>query len=449
MSRLSGKLKPAFPQSAPEVTLVDKPFMNAQPEATRLLSSRAWAALALIALLGAVGLALFLLNLNTPVPAAWGTAGGVRNYFFALLNSVVLGWVLPPMIAGLGALIIARQPQNRIGWLLVALAIGYLLASLLGEITVALNLTAKPPLPGGQLVAWIYSWLWVLIYSLLVLLLALFPNGHVLSRRWALAIGLPWTIFTVCLLIAGMIEQPLTSAYQVPNPFVNGHQEVVHRTLFSIGVPMLPLMLLVVLGQVAVRYRVSGSLVRQQIKWLLVALVATAIITVVGLALVFAVDDSRGGLLVNAAAALPVLAIGFATLRYRLYDIDLVIRRTLAYALVTLVLLLTYFGSVTLLTSLFSSVTGQQSALAIVISTLMIAALFNPLRRHVQGAIDRRFYRQRYDAQQVLAGFANTARDETDLDALTGELVRVLQETMQPERVSVWLVDGAPHQDRR
>ncbi|MCB0251515.1 MAG: hypothetical protein KDI07_23295, partial [Anaerolineae bacterium] len=178
---------------------------------------------------------------------------------------------------------------------------------------------------------------------------------------------------------------------------------------------------------------------KQQIKWLLVGLAATALMVAAGLLLVFIPRIAFGGLLVNAAPILPVLAIGFAMLRYRLYDVDLVIRRTLAYTLITAVLLLVYFGSVTLLTSVFSRITGQQSALAIVISTLLIAALFNPLRRRVQDWIDRRFFRSKYDAQQVLAQFAVVARDETDLDALTAELLRVVQETMQPEHVSIWL----------
>jgi len=137
------------------------------------------------------------------------------------------------------------------------------------------------------------------------------------------------------------------------------------------------------------------------------------------------------------ALALP-LGLGFGILRYRLFDIDVIIRKTTSYAILTALLALVYFGSIVVLQRALSPITGE-STVAVVLSTLFIAALFLPLRRRVQAVIDRRFFRQKYDAEQVLARFAATARDETDLDALTAELARVIQETMQPETVSIWL----------
>ena len=133
------------------------------------------------------------------------------------------------------------------------------------------------------------------------------------------------------------------------------------------------------------------------------------------------------------------LSVVIAVLRYRLFDIDIIIRKTLVYAVLSGLLALLYFGMVALLQNIFDSVSGEQSPLVIVISTLFIAALFAPLRQRVQATIDRRFYRKKYDAQQVLAQFAQTARDEVSLEALTAELTRVIQETMQPETTSLWL----------
>ena len=209
------------------------------------------------------------------------------------------------------------------------------------------------------------------------------------------------------------------------------------------------------------RYRrVSNLMQRQQTKWAVAGFAGFVLVAGGAWAITYAILPSVIPSLQHQSAttliynftyrqiqnfgflALPV-CFGIAILRYRLYDIDLIIRRTLIYGALTAVLALVYFGGVVVLQSIFTAVSGQSSAVVIVLSTLGIAALFFPLRNRVQDFIDRRFYRKKYNAQQVLAAFALTARDETDLDALTGELARVVQETMQPEGVSVWLVDTA------
>jgi len=141
--------------------------------------------------------------------------------------------------------------------------------------------------------------------------------------------------------------------------------------------------------------------------------------------------------------ALLPLAIARAILRYHLWDIDVIVRKTLLYTLLSSFLLLVYFISIVVLQGIVSRLTGQDSTLATILSTLLIAVLFLPVRRRIQAAIDRRFYRRKYDAQKTLEQFAHTARDETDLDRLTAELVRVIQETMEPESVSVWLRPGS------
>ena len=258
-------------------------------------------------------------------------------------------------------------------------------------------------------------------------LLYLFPDGRFIPRwtRWLLPI---WLGVTMGVFVFSLLPEALA----------------------FVAVPIY-----LVIGIVSQGYRYfrrSDAAQRQQTKWVFFALglvVLVIIWSLVNFALIPSNPRSTVGDLWTwivatalrqlSLAALP-LSIGLAILRYRLWDIDVIIRKTLVYAVLTALLGMVYFGSVILLQRVFGSLTGiEQSPLAIVISTLIIAALFTSLRRRIQDVIDRRFFRKKYNAEQVLAQFALTARDETDLDALTAELVRVVQETMQPERVSIWL----------
>jgi hypothetical protein len=202
------------------------------------------------------------------------------------------------------------------------------------------------------------------------------------------------------------------------------------------------LMIIALLGSLAavvVRFIRSRDAERLQMKWL----VYTAVVGIL-LMLLFALflgeDHPILSFYPPLLPSLLALAVGVAILRYHLYDIDIIIRRTLVYRVVTLALIAIYFGTVVILQQLFSGITEQRSPLAIVISTLVVAGLFNPLRIRAQTVIDRRFYRKKYQAEQVLSQFAVAARDEVDLDKLTAELLEVIQETMQPESVSLSLI---------
>ncbi len=199
------------------------------------------------------------------------------------------------------------------------------------------------------------------------------------------------------------------------------------------------------------RYRHAGAAQRQQIKWVVYGIVVGTVPLLIFFVVYFAVLNSQppltraiavnffGGLLWEFFLLVLPFSLTLAILRSRLFDIDIIIRKTLTYALVVALLAVVYFGSIILLQQLFAQVIGDRSEIVTILSTLAIAALFVPLRNKIQDAIDRRFYRKKYDAQKVLQKFSETVRDETDLDKLVAELVNVVQETMQPRSVSVWL----------
>ncbi|MBX3060245.1 MAG: hypothetical protein KF770_27625 [Anaerolineae bacterium] len=226
------------------------------------------------------------------------------------------------------------------------------------------------------------------------------------------------------------------------NSFWHLYPEIFNLLIFIVWASFL------ILGPYSQIYRYrneSTSLERQQTKWVVWGFALFAGAVLVGFAIVSLFPEASLGpifyqtFVFDLAGMLIPLSIGISVLRYRLWDIDVIIRKTVQYVVLTAVLALVYFGTIILLQTLVGQATGEQSPLIIVLSTLLIAALFTPLRRRIQAVIDRRFFRKKYNAQQVLAQFAQTARDETDMDALQAELLRVVQETMQPERVGLWL----------
>ena len=236
----------------------------------------------------------------------------------------------------------------------------------------------------------------------------------------------------------------------IRNPFGLEAAPWVTTVAYAI-LPLLPMCMFASAVSLVMRYRSSRGDVRQQIKWIAFAASLVAITYLIAM-VASLIHPSEAWLtagsvlwlnLLTIAALLSFvtipIAVGFAVLRYRLYDIDLLINRTLVYGSLTAMLVALYFGGIVVLQRVFVILTGQRSTIAVVVSTLLIAALFNPLRRRIQSFIDRRFYRRKYDARKTLEAFSVKLRDATDLDILSDDLVGVVRETMQPAHVSLWL----------
>jgi hypothetical protein len=392
-----------------------------------------------------VALALSLL-LTLFLPASGGITDVVANSVFAVVfAAIVLSF------STVGALIATRQPQNPIGWIMIVAGFG-LAATILTANYVELSL-AQPPgrLPATEWVAWVTAWVWVLGFGpALTFLFLLFPNGRLPSRRWRpvgwLAVAAMVTVGCGVAFMPG----PLLDYPQIRNPvgltllegsflagevgFLLAYLSLVASTVLSASSMM-------------VRFRQAVGEERQQIKWFAFAAGFAALGWVVN-TLAYANDEGTESLLLVVAQLLQLLsllgiplAVGIAILKYRLYDIDVVINRTLVYGSLTATLLAVYFGGVATIQAVFRFLTGQeqQPQLAVVVSTLAIAALFNPVRRRIQSFIDRRFYRSKYDARKTLEAFSSQLRDETDLEALNDDLVGIVRETMQPAHASLWL----------
>jgi hypothetical protein len=394
----------------------------------RIVKWLAWSLWAVTVTLTVLSLVLLVLNLrypNAPIPNFW------------LQNALVV------IDATVGAIVASRRPENPVGWLLCLYGVAASTSTFASLYAIYALLARPGSLPAGQASAWIAGWLLPIMIGLQISYLLLFPTGRLPSRRWR---WLAW--LTGAFVVAGVVLAAFSSgAYfgvlgPIRNPLgIEGFTNVYKAVLYTLA----PVLHVAIAVAVFMRLRRAVGVERQQLKWFAYAVAILAIATA-PYVITVAIDapgwfEWAANALVTAAGTTIPISIGIAMLRYRLYDIDRIINRTLVYGSLTAMLALLYFGGVTATQALLRNLTGEEQLpqLAIVASTLVIAALFNPLRRRIQSFIDRRFYRRKYDVAKTLEGFSAKLRNETDLGTLSADLVGVIKETMQPGHVSLWL----------
>jgi hypothetical protein len=353
--------------------------------------------------------------------------------------------ILVPLATGaiawstVGAIVASRRPENPVGWILWAMGLLTGVALFAGQYATYALLVRPGFLPGSELVGLLSSWIWVPIIGLLIFLLLLFPNGQPPTRRWRPVAWIGGAVIAMGAINEALVPGTIDGLAPLRNPLGIESAKRILALLSTISQALAAALLLVAAASLFVRLVRARGEERQQVKWL--AYAATVLATSFFLSSVSgAIGASWVGFVLSMVGFLGIpVAAGIAILKYRLYEIDFLINRTLVYGSLTATLALVYLGGVVVLQYFFRALTGQESQLAVVASTLAIAALFVPLRRRVQGFVDRRFYRRKYDARKTLEAFSAKLRDETDLDALNAELVSVVQDTMQPAHVSLWL----------
>ncbi len=328
-----------------------------------------------------------------------------------------------------GLLIIFRQPRNLVGWICAIVGLASHATGFASEYAKFAYVTNPGSLPSATAVGWFSNWTWVpMVFLPLTQLLLLFPDGRPLSRRWR-----QFGVGAAALLVALMISASLVDGDgdPPPNPLATPAADVISAIL---GVAVVPVVLACMVAAL-LRFRRSTGIQRQQMKWFALA-VALNIALQMTNSIVWPEDEQNSlfgiGLLLLAGS------IGMSVLRYRLYDIDLVINRALVYGSLTGILAGTYVGSVLLLQLTLSGVT-EGSGLAVAASTLAVAALFQPVRARIQRAVDRRFFRNRYNAELIVGAFGSRLRDEVDLSTLSTDLLDTVHTTVRPTHASLWL----------
>ncbi|HEY2789438.1 MAG TPA: hypothetical protein VGI72_08275 [Gaiellales bacterium] len=394
--------------------------------------------LALAIILFGIGDALGFVTHDPQNAGGWGGGGPAALVAFSIALFT---------FAAIGALIASRHPRNAVGWILIGIGLSWALDSALEGYAVYGLKTHPGSLPAAAYANAFDDWMWVVSIGLMgTLLLQLFPDGRTLGRRWR---PLAWISAAAIAITAAseMFSPGRMSDSVVPaaaNPLgVSALGGVLPLTQNALAVVLLCIPCSA--AALLVRYRRSRGAERLQLKWLVSAAAAIVAFYMV----VVTLSGAPTGkvplwLLVLQDAAvfcfcLIPLAIGAAVLRYRLYDIDVIVRRTVVYSALIAVLAGLYVTAVSVLGFLGREVTGQSGALAVTISTLLVAVSFQPLRGRIQSAVDHRFYRRRYDAQMAVATFSGRLRSEIDLESLTGELLDLVDQTLQPSRTTLWL----------
>lgn len=351
-----------------------------------------------------------------------------------------------------GALLVVRRAGGPIGWLLGGTGLLMQLV-LLSQAYGYASLFAGAALPSGEVVLWLGLVIGNALLFLMIPAIVLFPDGRPPSRAFGILLGVLIAGGVTYTVASALADQPILvplpylalhagePARSIPNPFAQ-HGPLgdllllVTPALYTIAAPLV----LVAPLAIVARFRRSRGGEREQLKWLMYAAGITFGLMLIGVVLPPSLIQTPVEVLTVLGLGLLPVAMGIAITRYHLYDIDVLIRRTLIYALLSAVLGVAYVGGVALIQFAVSPITSG-NAVAVAISTLAVVALFQPLRRRIQGAVDRRFYRRRYDAVRILDRFAGRLRDEVELNFIRAELVHAVYETVQPTYASLWLRD--------
>ena len=351
--------------------------------------------------------------------------GNLLQYVHIICISIAFG-----LFGTVGALIIWHRPRNTIGWILCIVGIGTGITDFSGAYAAYGMVKGHLLLPGTGVFNWLGNTVWPVNWVLLLVFLPLlFPNGHLLTRRWRV-VGWLAAILALLSILAGWLSLANVGMFGKGADFWSSLSD-------NFNLLQLPLTIAALVSLV-LRFLRAKERERQQIKWLTYGV---AIMAVLIIGSIFILNDPNSpiySLIFDFAIMLLPLSIGISILRNQLYDIDRLINRTLVYGTLTVLIAGMYFGFVVGLQALLRGFTGGND-IAIVGSTLIIAALFQPLHRRLQKIVDRRFYRSKYDAARTIANFSATLRNEVDLNQLSEQLIAVVQETMQPVHVSLWL----------